>query len=170
MLMEPPHATSEPDYMENTPISELNVGDQAQLSRQVTAQDIKAFAALSGDVNPIHLDDAFAKQSSFGSRIAHGHFCTMLITTVIGTQLPGPGTIYRGQEYKFHNPAFIGDTLTVKVTIDTIKARARLIMIANEITNQNGDVLITGTSTVVGPTEKLRVPRPRLNLDDNLIA
>lgn len=106
---------SSADFLENRPFAEIRVGDGASLVRLVTERDIQLFAAVSGDVNPAHVDALYAKTSHFQEIIAHGMLGGALISTVLGTQFPGPGTIYLDQTLKFLKPVHIGDTLTVSV-------------------------------------------------------
>lgn len=146
------------DYLENIPFDELCIGDKAHLTRTVTDLDIVRFAALSGDFNPLHLDDAYASTTAFGERIAHGLFSALLLTAAVATKLPGPGTIYRGQEMKFQRPVKIGDTLTAELEVLEKKRRGNLVLIGCTMTNQRGEVVFSGVSTAIAPTEKIRVP------------
>lgn len=150
------------EYLENIPFDELNVGDTTTLSRTVTEQDIQLFAYLSGDINPIHLDEDYAKTTPFGTRIAHGMFIGVLVTTAVATKLPGPGSIYRGQEMKFQRPVKIGDTITAVLTISEKKKRGNIIKIECEMKNQLGETVFTGVSTAIAPTEKLRIKAAQL--------
>lgn len=150
------------DYLENKTFDELSIGDFTTLEREVTEKDIQLFAYISGDVNPVHLDEDYAKSTPFGSRIAHGLFSALLITTGVGTQLPGPGSIYRGQEIKFQKPVMLGDTLTAKLTIIEKKKRGNLVKIDCEIKNQNDEIVLSGIATTIAPTEKLRIKASEL--------
>lgn len=150
------------EYLENKPFDEINVGDTASMSRTVTDNDIRLFAYLSGDNNPVHLDEEYAKSTAFGERIAHGLFTSLLVTTTVATKLPGPGSIYRGQEMKFQKPVKIGDTLTATLTVTEKKKRGNLVKLDCEIKNQNAEVVFTGKSTTIAPTEKIKVPAPKL--------
>ena len=108
---------------------DLSVGMTDLYAKTVTDADITLFAGVSGDTNPVHLDDEFAKASRFGQRIAHGMLSASYISTVLGTRLPGPGCIYLGQQLKFMNPVKVGDTVTARVTVEELipeKKRARL--------------------------------------------
>ena len=110
-------------------LEELSVGQSAELTRVVGAADIDAFAAVTGDNNPVHLDAAFAATTSFGDRIAHGMLSAGYISAVIGTTLPGSGAIYLSQTLRFKRPVKIGDAVTARATItdiDTAKARVTL--------------------------------------------
>ena len=101
---------------------ELSVGQTAETTHVVGAADIEAFAAVSGDVNPVHLDEAYAKTTPFGGRIAHGLLSAAYISAVIGNRLPGPGAIYLSQSLRFRRPVKIGDEVTALVTIKTLDA------------------------------------------------
>ena len=110
-------------------LEDLSPGMEASVSKTVTEEDIQAFADLSGDINPVHLDDAFAATTIFKKRIAHGFLTGALFSTVLGTKLPGPGCIYLSQELKFRAPVFIGDELvaTCKITrVDADNGRVKL--------------------------------------------
>lgn len=145
------------DTLENRTFDELEIGDKAQIIREVTNNDVLLFAFLSGDTNPLHLDDEYAKTTQFGERIAHGMFSAMLVTTAVATKLPGPGSIYRGQEMKFQRPVYIGDTITADLVLVEKKKRGNLVKIDCKMTNQKGEVIFTGTSTAIAPTEKIKI-------------
>jgi len=99
---------------------DLNLGQTAEVTHLVGAADIEAFAAVSGDTNPIHMDEAFAKTTAFGGRIAHGMLSAAYISAVLGNQLPGPGAIYLSQSLRFRRPVKIGDAVTAKVTVKAL--------------------------------------------------
>ena len=101
---------------------ELSVGQSAEISHVVGAGDIEAFAEVSGDVNPVHLDEAYAKATPFGGRIAHGMLSAAYISAVLGNRLPGPGAIYLSQSLRFRRPVKIGDQVTARVTVKTLDA------------------------------------------------
>ena len=103
-------------FIENRTFDEIAVGDSASLTRTLTADDIALFAAMSGDFNPAHLDPSYAETSMFHRIVAHGMWGGALVSAVLGTRLPGAGTIYLGQDLKFHKPVGLGDTITVTVT------------------------------------------------------
>ena len=104
-------------------LEDLTIGMESSYQKTITETDIDAFAALTGDTNPVHLDSEYAATTTFKVRIAHGMFSTGLISTVLGTQLPGPGCIYLEQQIKFKAPVFIGDTLVATVTVADINQR-----------------------------------------------
>jgi len=130
----------EPDY------EDIKVGDDASISRTITEADIVAFADLTGDTNPIHLDADYAAKSMFGERIAHGMLVAGLISAVLGTQLPGPNSIYLGQDLKFTAPVKIGDTLTVKATVMEKRDDKRIIKLRTTATNQRGEMVVDGNA------------------------
>jgi phosphate acetyltransferase len=150
------------DFLENHPFDEIRVGDDAILVRNVTNRDIQLFAAVSGDVNPAHVDALYAKSSMFHGIVAHGMLGASLISTVLGTRLPGPGTIYLGQTLAFCKPVHIGDTLTVTVTVKSLDAARHRLTLATRCVNQAGEVVIDGEAEVIAPVEKLRIHRTEL--------
>lgn len=147
--------------LENKTYDELQVGDTASISRTLTMQDIQLFAVVSGDVNPAHLDEEYAKSSRFREIIAHGMWGGSLISSVIGTQLPGPGTIYLSQTLKFTYPVGLGDILEVRVTVQEKLPKNR-ITLSCECTDQDGNVAITGEALIMAPSEKIKRARVKL--------
>jgi phosphate butyryltransferase len=146
-----------PDLLENRCYDELAVGDCASLTRTLTKDDIALFAVLSGDVNPAHLDEAYARETPFHKVIAHGMWGGTLISTVLGTRLPGPGTIYVGQQLRFVRPVGVGDVITVKVTVAE-KRDHHMVRLDCLCTNQNGDAVIQGEADVKAPVNKVKRP------------
>ncbi len=147
------------DYIENHVYDEIKVGDHATISRTLTRDDIVLFAAVSGDVNPAHVDEEFARSKKFHEIIAHGMWGGALISTVLGTVLPGPGTIYVSQTLRFRHPVAIGDTVHVTVTAKEKVAEKGRIFFDCHCVNQDGEEVITGTAEVVAPREKIKRPR-----------
>lgn len=145
------------EYLENIPFDELQEGQTAEYVKTITEDDIKLFAIVSGDNNPLHLDEEYAKTTRFGRCIAHGAICAAIISAAVATKLPGPGSIYGGQEMKFKKPVYPGDTITAKLTLLEKKRKANIILIECVMTNQHGETVFTGVSTVIAPSEKLRV-------------
>lgn len=141
--------------LENTPFDELEVGMTATFSKTVSEEDIKLFAILSGDTNPIHLDEEYAKTTPFGGCIAHGAICAIIISAAVATQFPGPGSIYAGQEMRFKKPVRPGDTLTAHLELLEKKRRGNIVLIDNVIKNQHGETVFLGVSTVVAPSDKV---------------
>ncbi len=154
--------------IENRIFSEIAVGDTASITRTLTPQDIELFAVVSGDVNPAHLDPAYAETDLFHKIIVHGMWGGALISAVLGTKLPGPGTIYLSQDLHFRAPVGIGDTIVSTVTVRALKPEQHRVVLECVSTNQNGQVVITGTAEVLAPTEKVR--RPRIALADVQIS
>lgn len=159
---------ADPDIIENRTFDEIAVGDTASLVRTLSREDIQLFALASGDVNPAHLDDAFAEGSIFGRVIAHGLWGGGLISAVLGTMLPGPGTIYLGQSLRFRRPVGVGDVVTASVTVIEKRPDKQVVAFDCRCENQRGDVVITGQAEVKAPTEKVR--RPRIVLPDVRLA
>jgi len=120
------------------------VGQTSALRRVVTAASIDTFAQASTDTNPAHLDDAYASTTRFGQRIAHGMLAASYVSAMLGTQFPGPGTIYMGQTLKFTKPVFIGDTLDVVVTVTNFRADKAILTMDTIVSNQHGERVVTG--------------------------
>jgi 3-hydroxybutyryl-CoA dehydratase len=127
---------------------EIKIGDNASLSRTITEAHIVNYAGITGDMNPIHVDAEYAKQSMFGERVAHGMLVAGLISAVLGTQLPGPNCIYLGQDLKFTAPVKIGDTVKVVVTVTEKRDDKRIIKLQTTASNQRGEVVIDGSAVV----------------------
>jgi len=129
---------------------ELTVGQTAEMSRVVGAADIEAFAEVSGDNNPVHLDEAYAKTTTFGERIAHGMLGGAYISAILGTKLPGPGVIYLSQSLRFRRPVRIGDVVVAKVTITALdEDRARVTL--DTSCEVGGKAVIEGEAVVIAP-------------------
>jgi len=127
----------------------MDIGATASLTKTVTDEDVRLFAQVTGDTNPVHLDDAAAKQSRFGERIAHGMLSAGLISAVLGTQLPGPGTIYLGQTLKFRAPVAIGATVTATVTVTAKKDGKPIYTLDTVCATQDETVVLEGQATVL---------------------
>lgn len=143
--------------LENIPLSELSVGLSKTYSKTLTEKDVALFAACSGDVNPVHLDKAYAATTPFGEPIGHGMWTGALVSAAIATQLPGPGSVYRSQSLQFKNPVKIGDTVTVTLVVSEIKERVKLVTLECEAHNQDGKLIAKGIAEVIAPTEKLSI-------------
>lgn len=154
-----PHA---PDLIENRTFDEIAIGESASSVRTLHQEDIELFALVSGDVNPAHLDPTYAETDLFHKVIVHGMWGGALISAVLGTQLPGPGTIYLSQELHFLAPVGIGDTITTTVTAREKKPEKQRIVFDCLCINQNGQRVITGIAEVQAPTEKVSRPRAEL--------
>ena len=132
-------------------IDTLNLGDSASVSKTVTETDVYLFAGITGDLNPAHVNEVASSQTMFKGRIAHGMLSAGLISAVLGMYLPGPGTIYLGQELKFTKPVRIGDTITATATITEMIVEKNIIKLETICTNQNGEVVTKGVATVMPP-------------------
>ncbi|WP_371195957.1 bifunctional enoyl-CoA hydratase/phosphate acetyltransferase [Glaciecola sp. SC05] len=150
------------EYIENKTFSEIQIGDTAQLVRVLKQQDIELFAVMSGDVNPAHVDPEYAKTDMFHKVIVHGMWGGALISAVIGTQLPGPGTIYLNQSLSFRRPVGLGDKVLVRVTVKEKFEDKREVLLYCECINQDGEVVIKGDASVIAPSEKVKRPRVML--------
>lgn len=129
--------------------SNFSVGEEASLTKTFTIEDVREFARISHDSNPIHMDEEYASSSFFKSRLVHGILVSGLISAVLGTRLPGPGSIYTSQNLRFCAPVFPGDTITAKVKVsewDGVKGRITLF---TEAVNQLGKTVITGEAKLV---------------------
>ena len=158
-----------PVYLENKTFAEIAVGDTAQLTRTLGRNDIQLFAVMSGDVNPAHLDEDYAKSDMFHGIVAHGMWGGALISTVLGTLLPGPGTIYLAQTLRFTRPVALGDVITVTVKVVDKAEKSHRVVFDCACANQRGEAVISGQAEVIAPTEKvrrLRSPLPQVRLYD----
>lgn len=149
------------ETLENIVYDELQVGDTASYTRSLTEEELVLFAAVSGDVNPVHLDPAFAANSMFKERIAHGMWSGSLISAALATVMPGPGTIYLEQSLSFKRPVKLDDTLTVKLTVASKNPKNRVTLDCL-VTNQRNEEVVTGEAKVIAPTEKLSLTKPQL--------
>lgn len=131
--------------------SDINIGDTATYSKTINEADILKFADLTGDYNPIHTDEEFAKGSRFKKRIAHGMFTASLISTIIGTKLPGVNTIYLSQDLKFMAPVYIGDTIIVEVEVVDIVKGKNILTLKTLVKNQYNVTVIEGHAKVMKP-------------------
>jgi 3-hydroxybutyryl-CoA dehydratase len=149
-------------HLKSKTYRELEIGDQGQFSKTVTERDIALFGETSGDVNPVHFDEAYASKTIFKGRIAHGMWSASLISTCIGTVMPGPGSIYLGQTLDFKLPARLGDTLTTVVTIDQKIDAKKLLIINCVVSNQNDEVVVSGEAKVMPPRKSAELIAPSL--------
>jgi len=159
------------EFIENRTFDEIQIGDSASLERRLTLQDIKLFAVMSGDVNPAHVDEDYAKSSRFHEVIAHGLWGGALISTVLGTQLPGPGTIYLNQSLSFRRPVGLGDMVRVSVTVKEKHSENHRLLLDCLCANEEGKTVISGEAEVLAPTEKVKRPRwvlPDIHLSERV--
>jgi phosphate acetyltransferase len=150
------------DLIENLTFDELQLGQRAHLLRTLSLQDIQAFALVSGDVNPAHVDAEYAEGTRFHGVIAHGMFAGALISGLLGTEFPGPGTIYIEQNLRFHRPVHVGDALNVSVWVLHKEAATHKVRMGCEVLNQRGEQVVSGEALVRAPLHK--VVRPRATL------
>ncbi|HYD69347.1 bifunctional enoyl-CoA hydratase/phosphate acetyltransferase [Azospirillum sp.] len=147
--------------IENVTFDEIRIGQSASLSRRLTMHDIQLFAMVSGDINPAHLDTEYASSSRFHKVIGHGMWSGSLISAVLGTLLPGPGTIYLGQDLRFKRPVGLGDIITATVTAKE-KRDKNVVVFECVCVNQDGQPVVTGSAEVIAPTEKVNRPAHEL--------
>jgi 3-hydroxybutyryl-CoA dehydratase len=134
--------------MKITKYSDLQMGQSAEVTHTITEEDIQIFGDLSGDFNPLHFDEDWAKTTMFKGRIAHGLLSASFISTAIGMKLPGPGTIYLGQSMKFMGPVRIGDTITAKVEVVGLNDEKQRVTLKTICTNQKQEVVIEGEALI----------------------
>ena len=135
-------------------IEALKVGDFDEFSKTISESDIYLFAGITGDLNPAHINKEYAKDTFFKKRIAHGILISGFISTVIGTKLPGPGSIYREQQLKFLAPVYIGDTITARVEIKEIQIEKNKITLQTTCINQDETMIIDGQAVIHPPKAK----------------
>ena len=128
---------------------DLKVGDTFTISKEVTDEVIRKFADVSGDYNPIHLDEEFAAKTMFGKRIAHGMLGASFISAVLGYQLSERKVVYLSQNLRFIAPVFIGDTVTAKAVVKEIRADKPIVTIETSCENQKGETVITGEGKIM---------------------
>lgn len=150
------NAPTHTDWLENVTFDELRIGQSAEHVRTLTLQDIQAFAAVSGDANPAHLDPEYANDTRFHGVIAHGMWGGALISAVLGTHFPGPGTVYLQQDLHFTRAMHIGDTLRVRVQVQDKDASKHHVTLSCEIVNQRGEPVLNGLARVIAPRQKVR--------------
>lgn len=134
-------------------VEDMFIGQKEFVSKTISEYDVYGFAGITGDLNPAHTNEEYAKNTMFKTRIAHGMLGAGLISAVLGTKLPGPGSIYLGQNLKFKSPVKIGDTITAEAEIIEIEDKGKFYIAKIKTTcyNQDGEVVIEGTATVIPP-------------------
>ena len=137
-------------------LDQMTVGQSEAVSRTISAEDVAAFARLSGDYNALHVDDEFAARTEFGHRVVHGFLHASLLSTLIGMHLPGRGALYLSQSIDFSAPVFIGDTVEARGTIEKINRDTRIVDIDTAIRNQRGELVLRGKARA----KVLRLPQP----------
>ncbi len=135
------------------PYEDYVIGEAASYTKTVNEADVARFAELSGDFNPLHMDDVFAGESRFGRRVVHGCFSSALISTVIGMKLPGPGALYVSQTSHFRKPVFIGDTLTARAEVQEKftkkEGTLRFLKLNTTVSNASGQIVTDGEALVI---------------------
>jgi 3-hydroxybutyryl-CoA dehydratase len=127
----------------------LKVGDAAEVSKTIADEDVRVFAELTGDRNPVHLDEAYAATTRFGRRIAHGMLGASLISAVLANELPGRGTVYLSQTLRFTAPVFLGDTVTARVTVKSVREDKPVVTLETVCTNERGERVVEGEAVVL---------------------
>ncbi len=127
----------------------LSVGDAAEMSKTVTEEDVRVFAELTGDRNPVHLDEEYAAGTRFGRRIAHGMLGASLISAVLANELPGRGTVYLSQTLRFTAPVFLGDTVTARVVVKQVREDKPVVTLETVCTNERGERVVEGEAVVL---------------------
>lgn len=155
-------ANENDNTISNFTFEELTIGQTATYSKRIEEQDVLMFAATSGDVNPVHLDEAFAQTTQFKERIAHGMLSGAVVSAALAMELPGPGTIYLGQSLRFRRPVKLGDTITVTLEVREKKEKRQFVTLDCKVTNQDGELVVTGEADVMAPPEKVTLARPSL--------
>jgi 3-hydroxybutyryl-CoA dehydratase len=132
----------------------FNVGDSAEIIKTIEQADIDAFADVTGDHNPVHVDEEFAKTTRFGRRIAHGMLTASLISSVLANKLPGEGSIYLGQTLQFVAPVFPGDEITARVTVKEVREDKPILKLETICMNQRDETVIRGEATVLAADKR----------------
>ena len=148
--------------LSNYTYDEITLGQTATYSKTLTENDLVLFAAVSGDVNPVHLDAEFAATTQFKERIGHGAWTGSIISAALALELPGPGTIYLGQSLSFRAPVKVGDTVTINLEVTEKKDGKNFVTLTTIAVNQDGKTVAKGSAEVIAPTEKLSLSRPEL--------
>ena len=148
--------------MENVTFDEMEIGTNASVTKEITKEEIQLFARVSGDVNPVHLDEEYAKNTMFKGNISHGFLPASVVSTVLGTKLPGAGTIYLKQSLKFTKPVFPGDIITATATVKEKDNKKKFVTLETVVKNQDDVVVLTGEALVIAPTEKIIVDTPAM--------
>ncbi len=149
------------DRLQSCTFDEIREGESATLTRALTWKDIELFAAASGDLNPTHLDEEYARKFGGGEVTGHSLWAGALVSALLGNELPGPGTVYIAQDLRFHRRVLLGDSVTVTVTVREKHAEDRTVVLDCLGINQRGEKVLTGTARVVAPAEKVILPKPR---------
>lgn len=145
--------------LHNRTYDEIAIGDSASLTRTAVQDDIDLFASVSGDINPAHMNPEYAAHQRFGQVIVHGMWTASLVSAVLGNDLPGPGTVYLGQDLRFRAPVALGDTITARVTVREKRPARKVIALDCECINQHGQVVLSGVAEVIAPEQPVEIER-----------
>lgn len=157
-IYRPISSASTEGWVENRTFDEITIGENAKITREITKRDVDLFALVSGDMNPTHVDENYAKDSVHRHLLAHSLLSGAMVSAVLGTRLPGAGTVYESQDLRFKTPLKIGDKVTVSVTVKEKDAARRLIALDCMCVNQDGQEVMTGIARVFAPAEKVKRP------------
>ncbi|MBQ6735652.1 MAG: MaoC family dehydratase [Lachnospiraceae bacterium] len=135
-------------------MSELKIGQSASVTKTFTAGDVLVFAGFTGDMNPVHVNEEFAKTTKFGRRIVHGPYVATLIGSVLGQQLPGGGSVYVSQDIHFRAPVFVDDTITCTLTVTAMDVERNRLTLDINLVNQDGKLVMDGTSVTMPALKK----------------
>ena len=139
--------------MNSVPIDQLKVGDAAESTKTISESDVYLFAGITGDLNPVHVDAEFAKRTPFGARVAHGPLTFALCAGLLGTELPGLGTVAVSNHVEYQRPVYIGDTIRVRVEVGELDPERNRATMVVTWTNQHGDQVAEGAMVVKPPRE-----------------
>ena len=151
-----------PDTMTNRTFAEIEIGEKASLIRTLKPLDIQLFATLSGDLNPTHLDEKFARQHQAGQRVGHSMWAASLLSGLFGCQLPGPGSVFAAQSFRYLRPVYLNDTLTLTAEAREKHPDRQVVVFACAAVNQRGETVMEATVEVIAPAEKIVAPWPEL--------
>jgi 3-hydroxybutyryl-CoA dehydratase len=140
--------------MQGKTIEEIKIGDNAVFQKTITETDVYLYAGVTGDINPAHINEEHSKNTMFKGRIVHGMLTAGLVSAVLGVQLPGPGTIYLGQELKFTAPVRFNDTIEARVEVIEMNVEKNRIKLETICTNQNKEIVLKGVATVMPPKKE----------------
>jgi 3-hydroxybutyryl-CoA dehydratase len=132
-------------------IQQLSIGQSAEFTKTFTSVEVESFAEVSGDHNPVHLNQEYAALTRFKQRICHGHLVASLFSAILGTDLPGEGSIYLSQTIKYLKPVFLNDTITAKVSVIEKDEERNRVKLETTAYNQHGDCVITGVAEIMPP-------------------
>lgn len=144
------------DFIGKT-VHDIKVGDTAFFAKTISESDILQYAGITGDVNPIIVDEEFAKKTPYKKRVVHGMLIASFFSNIVGTKLPGPGSGHINYKVKFIKPAFIGDTIQTKVEVLEINIEKNTVLLDVECINQEGNIIMKGTGVVLPPLKEMKI-------------